>query len=275
MNRARIALLVLTTAAIVAGTSVWLWAQAASFGALLLSPPNIVYKQPTKVTFTIHVETPTLNPTTVELQKVGLQGNVLSTLGRLYDTGTNGDAVEGDKTFTASFSLNEPTVGKRYFRAIAGFRGKTPNAVSSIYVLDVDPFLLPPDPGEAGKATLKGIDADSDGLRDDVQRWIALEYYSAPTTLQSALHEFASANQMLLIASPQDDVLEVATQRHKYSDCLNSQIGIAQKSALYARLREILLNTKARSRAFYANDARLSGHFFPATEPSAWSQSCQ
>jgi hypothetical protein len=32
---------------------------------------------------------------------------------------------------------------------------------------------LPPDPGEAGKVTIDGIDVDKDGVRDDVQRWIA------------------------------------------------------------------------------------------------------
>ena len=33
---------------------------------------------------------------------------------------------------------------------------------------------LPPDPGEAGKATLAGIDSDGDGVRDDLQRYLAL-----------------------------------------------------------------------------------------------------
>jgi len=32
---------------------------------------------------------------------------------------------------------------------------------------------LPPDPGQAGKLTIDGIDVDKDGVRDDVQRWIA------------------------------------------------------------------------------------------------------
>ncbi|MEN9224177.1 MAG: hypothetical protein Q6L60_02440 [Thermostichus sp. HHBFW_bins_43] len=35
---------------------------------------------------------------------------------------------------------------------------------------------LPPDPGEEGKRTLEGIDADGDGVRDDVQRWIYRRY---------------------------------------------------------------------------------------------------
>jgi hypothetical protein len=35
---------------------------------------------------------------------------------------------------------------------------------------------LPPDPGEAGKQTMLGIDSDGDGIRDDVQRYIYLTY---------------------------------------------------------------------------------------------------
>ena len=31
---------------------------------------------------------------------------------------------------------------------------------------------LPPDPGDVGKATLLGVDADGDGVRDDIQRYI-------------------------------------------------------------------------------------------------------
>ena len=35
---------------------------------------------------------------------------------------------------------------------------------------------FPPDPGEAGKKTLEGIDTDGDGVRDDLQRWIYARY---------------------------------------------------------------------------------------------------
>jgi len=35
---------------------------------------------------------------------------------------------------------------------------------------------LPPDPGPEGKLTIDGIDSDKDGMRDDVQRWIATEW---------------------------------------------------------------------------------------------------
>ncbi len=38
------------------------------------------------------------------------------------------------------------------------------------------PVILPPDPGEAGKLTLAGIDSNNDGVRDDLEREIVYMY---------------------------------------------------------------------------------------------------
>src|SRR5674476_1488495 len=38
------------------------------------------------------------------------------------------------------------------------------------------PVTLPPDPGEAGKATLAGIDSNNNGVRDDLEREIVYMY---------------------------------------------------------------------------------------------------
>jgi hypothetical protein len=38
------------------------------------------------------------------------------------------------------------------------------------------PVTLPPDPGEAGKLTLEGIDSNNDGVRDDLEREIVYMY---------------------------------------------------------------------------------------------------
>jgi len=43
---------------------------------------------------------------------------------------------------------------------------------------------LPPDPGAAGKATPDGIDSDKDGVRDDVQRWIATQWGQSPLAVK-------------------------------------------------------------------------------------------
>jgi len=58
-----------------------------------------------------------------------------------------------------------------------GFGPENPGEDPSPDMIPVDELdrlfpNLPPDPGEAGKQTLEGIDADGDGVRDDVQRAI-------------------------------------------------------------------------------------------------------
>jgi len=56
---------------------------------------------------------------------------------------------------------------------------------------------LPPDPGEAGMQTLLGIDSDSDGVRDDIQRYI---YFAYPDNekVRVALTQIAIEYQGLL-----------------------------------------------------------------------------
>lgn len=54
---------------------------------------------------------------------------------------------------------------------------------------------LPPDPGEAGKATIDGIDADKDGVRDDVQRFIHETWPDSERT-RRALYSIAQIKQL-------------------------------------------------------------------------------
>jgi hypothetical protein len=49
---------------------------------------------------------------------------------------------------------------------------------------------FPPDPGDAGKETIEGIDSDHDGVRDDVQRWI-YAYLPNDRKKQMALRQVA------------------------------------------------------------------------------------
>ena len=43
---------------------------------------------------------------------------------------------------------------------------------------------LPPDPGPAGMLTIEGIDADKDGIRDDVQRFIVENWGDSPRAVK-------------------------------------------------------------------------------------------
>jgi hypothetical protein len=60
------------------------------------------------------------------------------------------------------------------------------------------PGTLPPDPGEAGKESLEGVDCDRDGVRDDIQRWIALTYPDSEKT-RAALTVVAKNRQLALL----------------------------------------------------------------------------
>lgn len=43
----------------------------------------------------------------------------------------------------------------------------------------LDPTHLPPDPGAERDKTVAGVDSNGNGIRDDVERWIAQEYPSS------------------------------------------------------------------------------------------------
>jgi hypothetical protein len=57
---------------------------------------------------------------------------------------------------------------------------------------------LPPDPGEAGKATIAGIITNSKGVRDDVYRYIWYEYPNSERA-REALFQVARASQIQVI----------------------------------------------------------------------------
>jgi hypothetical protein len=265
----------------VTALGVWLSAQGGpqlSFGQLVASPPNIVFNKPTNVTFTIRIDTPTLNPTTVQLQRVDAQGTVLGSLGRMYDTGTNGDPVADDRNFTAVVSLNEPTVGKSYFRVGAAFRGNKQNAQSAVTPLEVDPFPIPPDPGEAGKATLEGIDSDKDGVRDDVQRWIGVT--SDSPRLRMSLRDSVVAFQMALLASSSDkaSVQAASSAQTAAARCFAfTSDGLSRPAQLLSALAAQVMNTSARVDAYktYASAFRsLRIEDEPAPRTSTFGKYC-
>jgi len=120
---------------------------------------------------------------------------------------------------------------------------------------------LPPDPGDAGKATLEGIDSDGDGVRDDVQRWIAITYPDSEKTRAALTQRTKTMQQFVLAASDPTASINLAVKMGKDRSCLayiRSQdfydIAIEQKA--------IFLNTYERSKAWLTADKHLSGHMF-------------
>jgi hypothetical protein len=122
---------------------------------------------------------------------------------------------------------------------------------------------LPPDPGEAGKATVAGIDSDNDGVRDDIQRYIALNFPDSKST-RKALMEYAKACQ--LFVHELDD--EEKTMRN--AEAMNQAITCAfcslrQQDEGYEIFYEIegkFFNTADRIRAYIKSQNLLGGKIF-------------
>ena len=137
---------------------------------------------------------------------------------------------------------------------------------ASLDVADLEKKLnLPPDPGEAGKATLQGIDSDGDGVRDDVQRYIALTHPDS-AKVRALMTMNAKHLQQVLIDSDNKE-LSIQHGHEGTSTLLACQeyiqwdLKIRLTRASLALVPEIL-NTEARSRAYIKYNHQLSGNTF-------------
>ena len=137
---------------------------------------------------------------------------------------------------------------------------------------------VPQDPGEAGKKTLQGIDSDSDGIRDDIQRYIVAKY---PNHIdkQKALRQAARAyfsqvgsSSGATEAEEESDVSRLRSTSAMFEDTLKSLrlssmrsarclITLFGTGALNERLmlQARILNTFKRSEAFLSTDHLLEG----------------
>ncbi len=138
---------------------------------------------------------------------------------------------------------------------------------------------LPPDPGEAGKQTLLGIDSDGDGIRDDVQRYIYLTYPGEPK-VQAALIQFANEYQGLLPqAGDRDAAYNHAVKLSRHLDCFD---GIKREEGkdvmdtikISAALRAVILNTRERSLAYIAFSDNLAGEDIGSRPLNQWKTAC-
>ena len=124
---------------------------------------------------------------------------------------------------------------------------------------------LPPDPGEAGKTTLEGIDSDGDDVRDDIQRYIALTHPDSAKV--RALFTMSAKHLQKVLIDAGDKQLSIqhghegssiVTQCEEFIEW-DLKIDLTRDSL--ALIPEIL-NTDQRSRAYIQYNHQLSGNNF-------------
>jgi len=122
---------------------------------------------------------------------------------------------------------------------------------------------FPPDPGEAGKKTLEGIDSDHDGLRDDVQRWIYARYPNDEKK-RKALRQMAISILRDLNPNLKDEDLAAAGRRaDKASKCLDEVFDTGSYKfegyTEFQYLQAKALNTPQRTLQSFQLDGRYDG----------------
>jgi len=133
---------------------------------------------------------------------------------------------------------------------------------------------LPSDPRAAGKASLAGIDSDHDGVRDDVQRWIAMTYPNLQKTRAALTQSTKTVQEILLNAAAPVKSLSNVKQMIIDTDCLE----FVSPDTYYEKaveLKAIFLNNYVRSKAWLQANTHLSGNIFTSLSDNNLKQGCK
>lgn len=133
--------------------------------------------------------------------------------------------------------------------------------------LTFSPIALPPDPGEAGKATLAGIDSNNNGVRDDVERWIVLSFANElekPPIVQASV-----ALQQTLTSSNELEAQQGGENLDRAIACLDARLGVDRARVAYGDLLEQMVDTELRFRADQVFRSRVRPGDFPEVYPNS------
>lgn len=180
-------------------------------------------------------------PGGVNLVRIGPDGRsaVVATLASDVGLGPGG--------FSTVTTFKEASTGNISLQLSVAFRGQLRRVQSSVFKLAVSTKLiaLPPDPGDAGKASLAGIDSDGDGVRDDVERSIV---FSNPGSerIRGAQTFLARELQKLLTATADSQALFDSGQCLSYVASLSA----TPNTDYYAEVFTAQVNTAERLAKF-------------------------
>jgi hypothetical protein len=255
----------------------WLHAAAPAatptVGAASASPAYVVVNTPTAVIITTTITDSTLLANGVNLLQTDANGKTLGTIGVMHDDGLSGDAKAGDKVFSYQVTVSQTDVGRIYFRASAAFKSVLQRVLSNVVSITLDPFKLPPDPGDVGKQELAGIDSDHDGVRDDVQRYIAIQFLNSRRT-RAAASQYATALEDIILAAAEPSIVDASSNILAATRCYASIVGVTQAYDDTNNILLTFLNTDQRKAAYDLSQQALSGRTFDSPSVNELRQFC-
>jgi Glucodextranase, domain B len=112
-------------------------AMAQTVAPVAISPSTVPVGVGTPYVITAVITDPAVLPNGVQVQRYDSQGRVVAVLGLLTDDGNKGDAVAGDRTFTARLTAYELAPGPITLRVSAAFQGRLTRILSAPLTLTV------------------------------------------------------------------------------------------------------------------------------------------
>jgi len=150
-----------------------------------------------------------------------------------------------------------------------------PGGYLFVKILGEPTLNLPPDPGPAGDETIEGVDVNENGVRDDIERWIGLNYRNSEKTRMALTQAYYPLQNFMIHAreNDRDAVYNDMDAMQRASECLH-YIHPEEAYLLMRELKAEVLNTSDRTYAYLDSSRMLGGGTFPSAPFSKWNQSC-
>jgi hypothetical protein len=108
---------------------------------------------------------------------------------------------------------------------------------------------------------LKGIDADNNGIRDDIDRLIAKKYSTTPE-LKKAAEQKARNMQQFMEAMTRDAAFKAANQNMRAFDCAEKYLPLDSAIILSKEVEALTANTKERFIKYWDSNRLVGGEVF-------------
>lgn len=189
--------------------------------------------------------------------------------------------LNGVKIFgPADFNQNVPAVERMITpqetaNTVSVILRSNPGGFMVVQVWGEPQFNLPPDPGEAGDATLEGVDVNGNGIRDDIERWIYLTYPDSEKLRMALIQEYYPMQNMIIHGHQQnrDAVYDDMDAMQRSSECLY-YVNPSKPHKISAELKARIVNTDERVYGYLEASRMLGGGTFSGKPTSKWKNSC-
>jgi hypothetical protein len=134
---------------------------------------------------------------------------------------------------------------------------------------------LPADPGAAGSATLAGVDANGNAVRDDLEPFLHQHFGARPQLLRAMSNLIIGLQGTITAASPQQSA-RAQLMTIRATECLMAlKPQLARDEARDREMVALLVNTPERSAALATHQQRIREQTFTMRELDEWEIACE